>query len=122
MHTVCLSVLGLKDSWTWVAKATVGPLIVMRDGLQEDVRLQLAHEDFSKLDQFSLRADAIWQAKSTNFNVSALKTQLKNRCFEYDKKPYLKNLGSASALCFSHKKFGSEAKKCRLPSANQGEN
>ena len=75
--------------------------------LPEDIRLQLANEDFSKPRSLALRADALWQAKGyCSPSINKIASGHKN--------PTATDTPT-TGWCFYHAKFGKEAKKCKLP-------
>ena len=73
--------------------------------LPEDIRLQLANDDFMDARKIALKTDLLWQAKSTSQPMSISKV--------------MQPLDTVSTpkytCCFYHHEFGEKAKKCRPP-------
>ena len=94
--------------------------------MPDDIRMQLAQEDFSDLDALAARADALWHAKTQTFpstGIHAL-THTKTRTFRKDS-PSIpvtpnNNATPSSDWCFYHAKFGAKARKCRPPCSYPG--
>ena len=93
--------------------------------LPEDVRMQLASEDFSDPRRVALLADSIWLtrdqvsvAASTRDMVDAPRRALP-RSSRAPRQRFNKQEGS-STVCFYHAKFGDRAIKCRAPCKHLG--
>ncbi|KII62664.1 putative aarF domain-containing protein kinase 5 [Thelohanellus kitauei] len=87
--------------------------IFMRQ-MPEDVRMQLADEDFSNLDQVARRADTFWQSKNNNCGISSIK-KCEDEHIAAISKPLPRNQDRVkqSTMCFYHETFGQNARKCR---------
>lgn len=89
--------------------------------LPDDIRMQLAQQDFGDLDAVAERADALWRAKSQHFEPGINKVAKPRR---NSRQPTVATSDSDSAQhegwCFYHTKFGSKAKKCNTPCSFSG--
>ncbi|KII63791.1 Transposon Ty3-I Gag-Pol polyprotein [Thelohanellus kitauei] len=84
--------------------------------MPEDVRMQLAREDFSDLDELGVRADEFWQSKSSNHGIGALKKHTTKPPIHKEKVSLDYNHSRHDTeICYYHRTFGSKAKKCTIP-------
>ena len=87
--------------------------------MPEDIRLQMAQQDFTDLDVVAERADALWHARSQPGNINKV-TQLKRNPKQPINTPKDSDTVSKGDWCFYHTKFGSKAKKCNWPCSFPG--
>ncbi|KII61927.1 Transposon Ty3-G Gag-Pol polyprotein [Thelohanellus kitauei] len=85
--------------------------------LPDDVRLQLAHADFTDLDKLGEYADEIWQTRSQRLAIDSVKRSKSKfapprTSFDTTKQT---NETPSSGWCYYHETYGSKAKKCRAP-------
>lgn len=91
--------------------------------MPDDIRMQMAQQDFSDLDAVAERADALWQSKSQRCEPAALSIN-KIAKPKHIKQPTRTTTDpdtiSSDGWCFYHTKFGNKAKKCNLPCSFPG--
>lgn len=94
---------------------------IFLEQLPQDVRLQLADEDFADPRAVALKADSIWTARNVGTaagvaqqDISATARSFKPVASRKDKLPI------PGILCFYHKKFGNKARGCVSPCAWTG--
>ena len=86
--------------------------------LPDDIRMQLAQQDFSDLNVVAERADALWLAKSQRTDVDGI-----HKVTQSPRVPHTAPTSSNPNIrgwCFYHARFGNKAKKCNSPCAFPG--
>jgi hypothetical protein len=86
---------------------------IFLEQLPEDIRLQIADDDFADPRALALRADILWLAKqqSATHNIHRVTTQ---------KMHSQKKVTPNQDWCFYHNKFGQQARKCHSPCSHPG--
>lgn len=90
--------------------------------MPDDIRMQLAQQDFSDLDVVAERADALWQAKSQRTDAGGISKVVRAPRAIRQPVPITFDTSTAApeGWCFYHTKFGTKAKKCRSPCTFSG--
>jgi len=83
--------------------------------MPDEIRLQLAQEDFSDLDAVAERADALWLAMRSHTGIHKVVKAPRPPRHNPDNAST-----NTSGYCFYHAKFGAQARKCRDPCAYPG--
>ena len=82
--------------------------------MPDDIRMQLAQQDFSSLDVVAERADALWLAKSQHTDPGGIHKVVKTPRNIRHPAPTTSD-ASTQGWCFYHFRFGNKAKKCNPP-------
>jgi len=91
--------------------------------MPDDIRMQLAQEDFADLDALAARADALWHAKTQTFPSTGIHALTHTKgCKDSTTVPTTpaNTITPSSTWCFYHAKFGTRARKCRPPCSYPG--
>ena len=89
---------------------------IFLEQLPEDVRLQLADQDFTDPRAVAIRADSIWLARGLNTTVMAAQQDVSAASRGF--RPPVQAPATRSTqgyLCFYHRKFGKNARTCVRP-------
>ena len=78
--------------------------------LPEDIRIQLVDTKIEDHRQLAKRADALWVCRDMGASTNVVQRKPHHKKKESDPPP-----PSPDALCYYHRKFGSEARQCRQP-------
>lgn len=85
--------------------------------MPDDIRMQLAQQDFSNLDAVAERADALWQTKTQYTGAGGINKVVRPTRPGRQTPTTIPeaNIAPQHGWCFYHAKFGTKAKKCRSP-------
>ena len=90
--------------------------------MPDGIRMQLAQQDFTNLDEVATHADALWQAKQQSFGAEGINKILKVPRPARSSPSCNSDMTTtdSNSFCFYHARFGANAKKCRKPCTYTG--